>query len=418
MKGGLLVLLIPLVIGYQLQAQKKCVFREYREEQLVNNPILKNKISQIERLSVPQQLAQRGEGANGAEETVIKIPVVVHILYHYPSEKISDAVVQSQLTALNNCFRRRNADSVKTPVYFRPVAADCGIEFQLAVSDPKRHSTTGIIRKYTPVTRWAADDKMKFSAEMGDDAWDPTSYLNIWVCNLDGVAGYSSVPGDAASKDGIVIGFPAFGTISAQSGYEMGKTAVHETGHWLNLKHIWGDDYCGDDGVADTPKQAGYNIECPNVINITCGNGPYGDMYMNYMDFTSDACMNIFTKGQKERMRAQFQPGGPRYALLTSKGLSTPLIFESPLPESDPQWLHPQLYPNPAGNTVTIDLTYDSRWLGKNIYVTNLMGQTVMNVIVASKKQQIDISRLQPGVYFFAAKKDDGESIKLKFIKL
>jgi hypothetical protein len=259
---------------------------------------------------------------------------------------------------------------------------------------------------------------MKYAAEMGDDAWDPNSYLNIWVCNLDLVAGYASVPGDDPKKDGVVIGFNAFGTIGTTTGYEMGKTAVHEIGHWLNLKHIWGDTYCGDDGVDDTPRQAGYNIDCPGEITVTCGNGPYGDMYMDYMDLTSDRCMNIFTMGQKARMRALFLPGGPRNPILSSKGLTPPLIQEIPLPEKDPSWLQPQLFPNPSTGHLTLDLSYDPRWVGKTIFISNLSGQVVKNLSVTSLIQPIDISNLQAGIYFLAAKKDDGESMKLKIVKL
>ena len=215
-----------------------------------------------------------------------------------------------------------------------------------------------------------------------------------------------------------MIDLDAFGTINNQAGYEMGKTTVHEVGHWLGLKHIWGDDYCGDDGVSDTPKQAGYNIECPNTINVTCGNGPYGDMYMNYMDLTSDACMNLFTEGQKARMRSFFAAGGARVKLLSSTGLNLPLIAESPLPEEDPKWLQPQLYPNPASNVINLDLAYDSRWMGKTIQVINLQGQIVMSLQVTAKNLRIDLQKLQAGIYFLAAKKDDGESLKMKFVKL
>jgi hypothetical protein len=155
---------------------------------------------------------------------------VVHILYHLPSEKVSDQQVFSQIAALNKCFRAGTRIPSNTPSYFRPMAADCGIEFQLAISDPKRRARLVSFRKYTPITQWQADDKMKFSSEMGDDAWDPASYLNIWVCNLDRVAGYASLPGGIASKDGLVIGISTFGTINTMSGYNMGKTAVHETG--------------------------------------------------------------------------------------------------------------------------------------------------------------------------------------------
>jgi hypothetical protein len=261
------------------------------------------------------------------------------------------------------------------------------------------------------------DDKMKFSSNMGDDAWDAKSYLNIWVCKLDKLAGYSSLPGNDLAKDGLVMDFGAFGATNLGSGYDMGKTAVHEVGHWLGLKHLWGDANCGDDGVDDTPKQASYTPGCPTTVRITCGNGPNGDMYMNYMDFTSDACINLFTRGQKERMRALFEAGGPRHAILSSKGLDQPLIFESPLPESDPQWLHPQLYPNPVTSVLTLDLAYDSRWVGKMIRIVNLQGQTVLQLQITTKIQQIDINKLQAGIYFLAAKREDGESIKMRFVK-
>ena len=416
MKAGLIFTLTVLALTNQLTAQR-CLSSSYQQEQLKNDLSLAEKINAVE-IFTRQHIATQNNIANRIEGTVIKIPVVVHILYHLPSEKITDAQVQSQITALNICFRRRNADTINTPARFKSLAADCEIEFQLAISDPRRRSTSGIIRKYTPVSRWEADDKVKFSSEMGDDAWDPKSYLNIWVCNLEQVAGYSSVMGGAENKDGIVIGFPAFGTINTKQGYDMGKTAVHEVGHWLGLKHLWGDTDCGDDGVADTPKQAWYNIDCPSGIRISCTNGPNGDMYMDYMDFTSDACMNMFTLGQKARMKALFEPGGVRNPILSSKGLNIPLIFESPLPEQDPKWLEPRLYPNPATSVLQIDLSYDTRWMGKTIFISNLTGQTVMNVVITSKNQRIDISKLKSGMYFLAAKKDDGESMKQKFMKL
>jgi len=414
MKAVLIFTLMAVALSGPLAAQRNCASFSYQQEAFKKDPSLAAKAGSIETFARQQiNTSNRLDGAG----TIIKIPVVVHILYHLPSEKITDAQVQSQLTALNKCFRRQNADSNNTPARFKALAADCEIEFQLAISDPKKKYTSGIIRKYTPILRWESDDKMKFAAAMGDDAWDPKSYLNIWVCNLEQVAGYSSVMGGPENLDGIVLGFQAFGTNNS-SEYNMGKTGVHEVGHWLGLKHLWGDTDCGDDGIADTPKQAWYNIDCPSGIRITCGNGPNGDMYMNYMDFTSDACMNLFTQGQKARMRSSFDPGGARNSILSSKGLNTPLIFESPLPEADPKWLEPRMYPNPAINELTLDLSYDPRWMGKTIFISNLQGQSVMNVVITSKIQKIDLTKFKPGMYFLAAKKDDGESLKQKFIKL
>ncbi len=408
MKAGLVFTLITIALLQQVAAQRDCRSFSRQQEHMENDPGLRSRITALETFT----LQHSGNNTAGRiEANVIKIPVVVHILYHYPSEKIGDEQIIAQLAMLNKCFRKLNADTVNTPAVFKSLAADCEIEFQLATADPQKKYTNGIVRKYTPITQWGADDKMKLSAEMGDDAWDPKSYLNIWVCNLDKFAGYASFPGGDEKADGLVLDFP----VVADAG---NKTIVHEVGHWLNLRHLWGDEYCGEDGVSDTPKQASYTPGCPTTIRITCGNGPHGDMYMNYMDFTNDACTNLFTAGQKARMRALFAPGGPRNSLLSSKGLNPPLIFESPLPAEDPKWLEARIYPNPAINEINIDLNYDARWIGKIFQVTNLQGQIVMTVPVTSKFQKINISHLAPGMYFLAAKKEDGVSVKQKFIKL
>ena len=406
-----------LVIGFLIfsgvAAQRACAYTDHLQQQLTVNPSLSDDLDRLETF-VQRQI----EAASSSRLTgmTIKIPVVVHILYHVAGENVSDAQVYGQIDMLNKCYRRLNSDTANTPARFKSRAADCEIEFQLATSDPGKRKTTGIIHKYTPNTYWQADDQVKFSAQMGDDAWDSKSYLNIWVCNMRQVAGYSSVPGDVPEKDGIVIDYTVFGANSS-SGYELGRTAVHEAGHWLGLKHIWGDADCGDDLVEDTPPQRGYNIGCPSGIRITCGNGPDGDMYMNYMDYSHDACINLFTEGQKNRMRALFAAGGVRYSLLSSTGLNPPLINELPLPEDAPRWLHPQLYPNPATDELILDVAYDVRWLGKTISIFNVNGQTVLQLSITSKIQKIDVRKLKPGLYIISAKKEDGSYIKQKFIK-
>jgi hypothetical protein len=398
----------------QLRAQRACLSADYLKNQLQVDPSLAGEMSRIENF-IQNHIAA---SANSRIEGVtIKIPVVVHILYHVPGENISDETVFSQIDMLNKCFRRTHPDSARTPAVFKPIAADCEIEFQLATSDPLRRRTTGISHKYTPLTYWQADDLMKSSAQMGDDPWDAKSYLNIWVCNMRKVAGYASLPGGPAAKDGVVIDFNVFGT-NTKPGYEMGKTAVHEVGHWLGLRHIWGDAECGDDLVADTPPQSDYSIGCPTGIHTSCNNGPNGDMYSNYMDYTSDACVNLFTEGQKTRMRAYFAAGAARNSLLTSTGLSAPLIEEAPLPDEAPRWLAPRIYPNPAGNELVLDVAYDIRWLGKLMIVVNATGQRIMQFTINSKIQKINIAQLRPGLYFISSKKEDGSYIKQKFIKM
>ncbi len=118
------------------------------------------------------------------KDEVIIIPVVIHVLYNTADQNISDQQILSQLKSLNDDYRRLNSDAVNTPMPFSVVAADTRLSFCLAKVDPQGKATTGIIRKYTKQTSFLADDQMKFSSKGGDDAWDATKYLNLWVCNL------------------------------------------------------------------------------------------------------------------------------------------------------------------------------------------------------------------------------------------
>jgi hypothetical protein len=404
---------IGLLVSYFVCAQHDCRSFEYQQALLQKDPGLKASRDAAQNFAQLRESSQTS--SDGATKT-ITIPVVVHILYHYPIENISDNIAKSQIFALNRDFRKLNADTVKIPTAFKTLAADCGIEFKLATVDPQGRATSGIIHKYTPITTWTTDDKIKLSSEMGDDGWDPKSYLNIWVGKLDKFLGYSSIPGDPIEKDGVVIDYAIFGSGLPGAG-GLGRTAIHEVGHWLGLRHLWGDADCGDDGVEDTPKQATYTNGCPSGIRISCSNGPNGDMYMDYMDFTSDACLVMFTKGQKQKMRALFDPGGVRNSILSSAALGTPTNEEVPLQNPSPRWLHVKIYPDPASTELTFNVEFDERWVGKEIQVINISGQVQLRKTISSKTQKLDISQLKPGLYFIRAQKE-GEKIMEKFIKL
>ena len=394
---------IGLLVTYFVSAQRDCRSFEYQQQLIQKDPGLQASQNAIQNFTL---LQESRTSSNAIGKTII-IPVVVHVLYHYPAENISDSLVRSQMRILNRDFRKLNPDTVKIPEAFKALAADCGIEFQLATVDPKGQATSGIVHKYTPITKWTMDDKIKLSSEMGDDGWNPKSYLNVWVGTLDQFLGYSSVPGDPSDKDGLVLSIAALG----------GRTAVHEIGHWLSLRHLWGDADCGDDGVADTPKQTTYTNGCPSGVRISCNNAPYGDMYMDYMDFTDDACIVMFTKGQKQKMRALFEPGGARYSILSSNALGVPVSGEIPLPDSPPRWLHVKIYPDPATTELNINVESDTRWLGKELQVINITGQLQLKKTISAKNQKLDISQLKPGLYFIRAEKQ-GEKIMEKFIKL
>ncbi|HIG33231.1 MAG TPA: zinc metalloprotease [Flavobacteriales bacterium] len=251
-----------------------------------------------------------------SQKTIITIPVVVHVVWNTNSENISDAQIFSQIEVLNNDFRRTNVDVINTPSVWQGIAADSEIEFCLAQTDQNGIATTGIDRVQTTQTSFGmSGDPVMSVASEGADPWDQDYYLNIWVCDLgSGLLGYASQPSSWPNpSDGVVIGYKYFGnTGTAQSPYHKGRTATHEIGHWLNLEHLWGWGSCGNDQVSDTPKQETENYSCPGFPAISScddplttpieDNAPNGDMFMNYMDYTNDACMNLFTAGQKTRM--------------------------------------------------------------------------------------------------------------------
>jgi hypothetical protein len=236
------------------------------------------------------------------------IPVVVHVVYNTPAENISMTQIKSQISVLNRDFQAKNADRKKTPAVWKGLIANVNLKFVLATKDPKGKPTTGVTRTKTTRTSFGADDSVKFTASGGQNAWPTTRYLNIWVCKLGGgLLGYAQFPGGPAATDGVVITHTGFGTKgTATAPFNLGRTATHEIGHWLNLRHIWADtpDCSGTDFVADTPNAAGPNFGTPSFPHISCSNGPNGDMFVNYMDYTDDVGMFMFTLGQKARMLA------------------------------------------------------------------------------------------------------------------
>ena len=245
---------------------------------------------------------------NKSGRSIITIPVVVHLLYHPDStnQQLSDWQITSQIDALNEDYRRFNADRFKTPSLFDSIAADCEIEFCLAKRDPNGNATNGIRRIVTSESLFVDFSSPKQTVAGGDDPWPFTEYLNIWVCGLQyPLLGFATFPSNSINPadDGVVIHYKAFGRINCFSKkYYEGRTATHEVGHWLNLVHIWGDTPgCSpDDNVDDTPVQAEEHYKCDGFPYPSCSNT--SDMFMNYMDYTLDSCMNIFTFGQRKRM--------------------------------------------------------------------------------------------------------------------
>jgi hypothetical protein len=239
---------------------------------------------------------------------LLTIPVVVHVVHRTQEENISAAQIRSQITVLNRDFRAKNPDRRKVPDAWKSLVIDSNIQFELAKKDPQGNQTNGITRTATTVAAFGADNSVKKKTTGGVAPWPTDRYLNVWVCNLaGGLLGYAQFPGGPRRTDGVVVLHSAFGTRgTAQAPFDRGRTATHEVGHYLGLRHIWGDrnDCTGNDFVADTPPARQANTGKPGYPHITCNNGPTGDMFMNYMDYVDDAAMFMFTTGQVARMNA------------------------------------------------------------------------------------------------------------------
>jgi hypothetical protein len=275
------------------------------------------------------------QGARSVARTgVVTIPVVVHVVHAQPAQDISIAQIDSQIDVLNQDFRKANPDVDGVPPVWKALVADCRVEFRLADLDPEGRPTNGITRTPSPVPFFSTSgDDVKSSATGGADPWPSDDYLNIWVCNElrdvrgRSILGYAQFPGGPPSTDGVVIINSCFGTTgTASPPFDLGRTATHEIGHWLDLRHVWGDDLgscAGSDQVDDTPNQAGPTFGTPTFPQLSCSNGPDGNMFVNYMDYTDDAGMFMFTLGQSRRMDAALE--GPRASFLIAPAATAPI---------------------------------------------------------------------------------------------
>lgn len=277
-----------------------CASHEVHEQQLRENPELAAKMQEIERFT--QNAITNGRLVNGK----IEIPVVVNVLYRTAAENISLTQIQSQIDVLNKDFNGLNSDFNQVPTTFSGVKANVGISFVL----------DAVYRKSTKKTSWGTRDAMKKSSQGGLNPTSPTTKLNLWVCTIGGgILGYAQFPGGSSATDGVVIDSKYLGTTgTATAPFNKGRTGTHEVGHWMNLRHIWGDTTCGSDLVSDTPTHNTANYGIPAFPHYSTCSGTPIEMTMNYMDYTDDAGMYMFSNGQKSRMLAIFASGGSRFS--------------------------------------------------------------------------------------------------------
>jgi len=399
----IILFVATIIFQHTVFAQERCGSAAYQKKVQLNYTGTKSlQIPDGTKITIQQNTEQPISAPVPTERIVI--PVVVHILYRTDNENISNDQILSQLEALNADFNQANADFKNAPAVFASKAGNANIRFELATVDPEGRSTTGIIRKKTGVQFWTDNDKIKYNGHTGSSAWDTKQYLNIWVGGLvNGLLGYATFPGGDAEKDGIVLRTDVFGTRGKLTApFNKGRTLTHEVGHWLNLKHIWGDYSCGDDGVDDTPRQRSSNNGCPSFprVNAGCDNGTTGDMFMNFMDFTDDACMNMFTSGQVMLMRKEFAATGNRNSFLATKGLHTPWNLSVVAAEVSAGTTSIQVYPNPASNTIQVKSVAEFPLTGKSFSIFSPAGQIFVTGKINQQNQMISIQSIPAGMYF------------------
>jgi hypothetical protein len=281
-----------------VSARRGCAANEVLEAQLKADPTLALRMNEIETFTKNAML--QGRLVNGK----IQIPVIVNVLYRTAAQNISLVQIQSQIDVLNKDFNASNTDYNSVPALFSSVKANIGISFVLET----------VKRKATTKTSWGTADAMKKTTKGGLNPTSPTTKLNLWVCTIGGgILGYAQFPGGSSTTDGVVIDSNYFGLSSTASyPYNLGRTATHEVGHWMNLRHIWGDATCGSDLVTDTPSHNTANYGVPTYPHYSTCTGTPVEMTMNYMDYTDDRGMYMFSVGQKARMDAIFLAGGSR----------------------------------------------------------------------------------------------------------
>ena len=413
MKKNILLAVLSLFL-YTSSIAQRCGTNHRRTQHIKENPAIQNKINEIE--SFTQQWSINYNNSHNKTTALVTLPVVVHVLYTNTTQNISMSQIKSQIRVLNEDFRKANSNFSSTPAPFQAVAADVEIEFCLASLDPNNNPTSGVTRTATTVADIGNTENWYKSANGGHDAWDAKRYINIWVCEIDGgsTLGFATPPGASSGPDddGIVIDYRFLGTTgtaASSAPNHLGRTATHEMGHYLNLEHVWGmNGGCGDDDfVQDTPNQEYDNSGCPTFPAFdNCTSSGNGTMFSNYMDYTDDACMSMFTQGQKVRMLAALN--GPRADLLNSNLCGTAVSVNDKV-KSTPQI---KVYPNPSSGMITIETGALGQFNGQ---VFDITGSQIKSFTLR-QKEILNLSELPAGVYYVSLSAKNRERISKKIV--
>lgn len=423
MMKHLTLLLVMILSGSVAFAQyERCMTMPVLEKQKANDPALHARMQDVE--TAARAYLRKNPAGKDRSTSAITIPVVVHVVYKTAAENIPDSQIVSQINVLNEDYRRLNANYSQTRPVFDTVSADTEIEFCLASVDPNGNPTNGITRTQTTMNSFDPIfnfDKVKSGATGGKDPWPASDYLNIWVCNMSVfgqvfVLGYAQFPGGNAATDGVVIQYQHFGRVNYPTAApaDLGRTTTHEVGHWLGMRHIWGDDQGACDStdyVADTPN-CGDNSQttceptrnsCNDSGSVHWGIHDVPDMIENYMDYSTDACMTMFTKGQKARMWSFLNTA--RSSLATSPGCGVAAGIRK---VNDVNFA---VFPNPAKDQLSISLKETSG--SYELSLTDVTGRKVNQVeSLTAGETLLNIEELPGGIYLLTVQGNGKRTVK------
>ena len=431
MKKTLLMLACATVaLHTQVAAQRLCGFDLQRQAMIAKNPAAAQWFEQ--RRNSLQGIADNylnNTVANKTTATASPIPVIFHIIVDSAQFNQLGGTTgikkrcDSQIAVLNRDFNRQNSDSTLIPAGFKPLYANVGIRFGLAHAAPSGAYSPGYDVKIITATGFTGSTSSYATAKhapTGTDAWDVNKYLNVWCINFLDVSGLLGLttpksfttawPPMPAEEVGICLLYNALGkkTVASESypsGIDKGRTLTHEMGHFFEIWHVWGDDngHCpgspggADDGIADTPPQADMNYGNPALPKYdSCTSTGNGVMCMNYMDYTDDGAMHMFTVMQANVMKAQVASTGENYTLTQQGGL---LLDVASAEDNSANF---EVYPNPATGTVNV-ATGDANAGLKRISIINIVGQEVMTMDTQGLQKEIfsiDLSGMSKGIYF------------------